>query len=180
MAYSHPLPMPTYRRPQPEQMLAFYRDLLERVNALPGTASSSVSTGMAVSGANFVMDFNIVGKEIADPSRRPGAGFNMVSSGYFPTFGIRIIRGRAFTEADTSGGMHVAIVNSELVRKYLPDVDHLTQRVSVVQIIPVSPNSDRRFPGRLSAFTKMSGIAIPRTASAPKFSCPSRKVRGRA
>lgn len=75
---------------------------------------------MPVSGANFVMDFNVVGKEIADPSRRPGARFNMVSSGYFPTFGIRIIRGRAFTEADTSGGMHVAIVNSELVRKYLP------------------------------------------------------------
>ena len=130
------LPMPTERRPQPEQMLAFYRQLLERVNALPGVASSSVSTGMPVYGVNFGMDFNIVGKEVADPSQRPGSRFNMATPGYFQTFGIRISRGRAFTEADTAGGMPVAIVNTELVRKYFPDVDPLTERVSVQQLIP--------------------------------------------
>ena len=130
------LPMPTERRPQPEQMLAFYRQLLERVNALPGVASSSVSTGMPVYGVNFGMDFNIVGKEVADPSQRPGSRFNMATPGYFQTFGIRISRGRAFTEADTAGGMPVAIVNAELVRKYFSDVDPLTERVSVQQLIP--------------------------------------------
>jgi len=88
------LPMPTERRPQPEQMLAFYRQLLERVNALPGVASSSVSTGMPVYGVNFGMDFNIVGKEVADPSQRPGSRFNMATPGYFQTFGIRISRSR--------------------------------------------------------------------------------------
>jgi putative ABC transport system permease protein len=60
----------------------------------------------------------------------------MATPGYFQTFGIRISRGRAFTEADTAGGMPVAIVNAELVRKYFPDVDPLTERVSVQQLIP--------------------------------------------
>jgi putative ABC transport system permease protein len=129
------LPMPTERRPQPEQMLAFYRQLIERVQALPGITSASVSTGMPVIGYGFGMDFNIVGKEV-DRSRRPGARFNMVTPGYFQTFGIRFVRGRAFTEADKEGGMPVAVVNSELAKKYFPDVDPLTQRIAVDRLIP--------------------------------------------
>jgi putative ABC transport system permease protein len=130
------LPMPTDRRPQPEQMLAFYRQLIERVQALPGITSASVSTGMPVQGMGFGMDFDVVGKEVAHRSQRPDARFNMVSPGYFQTFGMRLSRGRVFTEADTAGGMPVAVVNSELAKKYFPNVDPLTQRVSVDQLIP--------------------------------------------
>jgi predicted permease len=130
------LPMPTARRPQPEQMLAFYRQLIERLQALPGVTSASVSTGMPVRGIGFGMDFDVVGKEVADRSQRPDARFNMVSPGYFPTFGIRMVRGRAFTEADKEGGMPVAVVNAQLAQKYFPNVDPLTQRLSVNQLIP--------------------------------------------
>jgi putative ABC transport system permease protein len=130
------LPMPTDRRPQAQQMLTFYQQMIERVQALPGVTSASISTGMPVQGTNFGMPFDIVGKEVADRSQRPGAGFNMVSPGYFPTFGVRITRGRAFTEADSAGGMPVAIVSSDLVKKYFPNVDPLAQRLSVEQLIP--------------------------------------------
>jgi putative ABC transport system permease protein len=130
------LPMPTDRRPQPDQMLAFYRQLIERLQVLPGVTSASVSTGMPVRGIGFGMDFDVVGKEVPDRSQRPDARFNMVSPGYFPTFGIRIIRGRAFTEEDKEGGMPVAVVNAELAKKYFPNVDPLTQRLSVNQLIP--------------------------------------------
>ena len=130
------LPMPTDRRPQPQQMLTFYQQMIERVQALPGVTSASVSTGMPVQGTNFGMPFDIVGKEVADRSQRPGAGFNMVTPGYFPTFGVRVTRGRAFTEADSAGGMPVAIVSSDLVKKYFPNVDPLTQRLSIEQLIP--------------------------------------------
>jgi putative ABC transport system permease protein len=130
------LPMPNDRLKTPEQITAFYRQLVERVQALPGITVASVSTGMPVQGTGFGMPFDIVGKPVADRSQRPGAGFNMVSPGYFPAFGIRITRGRAFTEADAAGGMPVAIVNSALIKKYFPNVDPLTQRISVEQLIP--------------------------------------------
>ncbi|HUN62665.1 MAG TPA: ABC transporter permease [Candidatus Sulfotelmatobacter sp.] len=130
------LPMPYERHPKPQEMLSFYRELLDRVNALPGVSSSSVSTGMPVLGASFGMPFNIVGKEIVDPSQRPDARFYMASPGYFQTFGIHIKRGRTFTEADTAGGMPVALVNVDLVQKYLHDVDPLRQQISVEQLIP--------------------------------------------
>jgi putative ABC transport system permease protein len=130
------LPMPNDRLKTPEQITAFYRQLVERVQALPGITVASVSTGMPVQGTGFGMPFDIVGKPVADRSQRPGAGFNMVSPGYFPAFGIRITRGRAFTEADAAGGMPVAIVNSALIKKYFPNIDPLTQRISVEQLIP--------------------------------------------
>ena len=130
------LPMPADRLKTPEEMTAFYRNLIERVQALPGVVSASASTGIPIYGTSFGMPFDIVGRAVTDRSQRPGAGFNMVSPGYFQTFGIRIAKGRAFTEADVAGGAPVAIVNSNFVKKYFPDTDPLTQRLAVEQIVP--------------------------------------------
>jgi putative ABC transport system permease protein len=130
------LPMPAARLKGPEEIIAFYRQLIDRVQALPGITAASVSTGFPVQGTGFGMPFDIVGKPVADRSQRPGAGFNMVTPGFFNAFGIRISRGRAFTEADAAGGMPVAIVNSAFVKKYFSNVDPLTQRITVEQLIP--------------------------------------------
>jgi putative ABC transport system permease protein len=130
------LPLPPERIKEPEKIERFYRDLLERIRALPGITSASVSTGMPVAGTNFGMPFYFEGKPFSDPSARPGAGFSMVSPGYFETFGIRIDRGRAFTEQDRAGNVPVAIVNDVFVKRYLQGVDPLTQRVMVEQLIP--------------------------------------------
>jgi putative ABC transport system permease protein len=143
------LPMPTDRRPQPEQMVTFYRQMIDRVQALPGVTSASVSTGIPVQGTNFGMPFDIVGQEAVDRSQRLGAGFNMVTPGYYQTFGVRISRGRAFTEADIAGGLPVAIVNSALVKKYMPNVDPLTQRISVEQLIPGVANLGPPIPWQI-------------------------------
>ena len=60
----------------------------------------------------------------------------MVSPSYFGTFGIRIMRGRAFTEQDRQGSQPVAIVNETFARRYFEGVDPLTQRIAVEQLIP--------------------------------------------
>jgi predicted permease len=130
------LPVPDGKFTNADQIQAFYRQLLERVQTVPGVTSAAVSTGMPVRGTNFGMPFEIAGTPVADPSKRPGAGFSMVTPGYFKTFGIPITRGREFTEQDRAGGLHVAIVNQTFVTKYFPNVDPLTQRVLVEELIP--------------------------------------------
>jgi putative ABC transport system permease protein len=60
----------------------------------------------------------------------------MVSPSYFDTFGIRMLRGRAFTEQDRQGSQPVAIVNETFARRYFEGVDPLTQRIAVEQLIP--------------------------------------------
>ena len=130
------LPVARGKLTEPEQINTFYRQLIDRIQAVPGVVSASVSTGMPVYGTGFGMPFTIAGKPVKDPGQRPGAGFNMVTTEYFKTFGIRISRGRAFTEQDRAGSVPVAIVNDTFVKRYFQDVDPLTQRLVIEQLIP--------------------------------------------
>jgi putative ABC transport system permease protein len=121
------LPVPRGRFATPEAVEAFYRQLLDRVSLLPGVRAASLSTGMPVSGTSFGGQIEIVG-------RPPNAdaqfsGVNMVTPGFYDTFGVRLLRGRAFTEQDRAGNVPVAVVNETFVRLYLPNADPLTQRV---------------------------------------------------
>jgi putative ABC transport system permease protein len=130
------LPVTNQRFAHPEQINSFYRQLLDKIGALPGITAVSASTGMPIIGVNFGMPFNLAGQAVDDPSSRPGAGFSMVTPEYFQTFGIRMIQGRTFTEQDAAGGLPVAVVNETFAKKYLSKVDPLTQRVVVEQLIP--------------------------------------------
>jgi putative ABC transport system permease protein len=130
------LPVPQDKLKGIDAVNAFYRQLLDRIAAVPGVTSASVSTGMPVNGTNFGMPFFVAGKPVDDPSKRPGAGFNMVSPDYYQTFGIRISRGRVFTDTDREGSQRVAIVNDVFVKRYMQGVDPLSQRIIVEQLIP--------------------------------------------
>jgi putative ABC transport system permease protein len=130
------LPMAENKFANNDQAVGFYQQLIERVEAVPGVESVTVSTGMPVDGTRFGMPFRIVGKPVDDPSKRPGAGFNQVSPSYYKTFGITMQRGRAFTEQDRAGAVRVCIVNDVFVQRYMKDVDPLTQRILVEELIP--------------------------------------------
>ena len=130
------VPIERARFGEPEQVVAFYRQVLERVGAVPGVSSTSASTGIPVYGPAGRLPFSVAGHVPADPSTRPVAGFNMVTPAYFETFGIRLTRGRVFTDQEREGSLPVAIVNETLVRQYLPHVDPLTQRLVIQQVIP--------------------------------------------
>ena len=131
------LPVPDSRSKDPVRIVAYYRQLLGDISSVPGVAAVSAQTGMPLEGAGFGMPFTIAGKPAyADPSMRPGASFGMVTPDYFKTFGIRLVKGREFSDQDTAGSVKVAMVNEEFVKKYLKGVDPLQQRLSVEQLIP--------------------------------------------
>jgi putative ABC transport system permease protein len=134
------LPVPVNRLTQPEQIVAYYRQLVDRVESLPGVVRAEAATGMPLQGTNFGMPFTIVGAPpVADPSARPGAGFQMVTPGFFQTFGIQMVKGRAFTDQDSATSVRVAVVNETFVKQYFSGVDPLSQRILVEQLIPGVP-----------------------------------------
>jgi putative ABC transport system permease protein len=131
------LPVPDSRPKDPEKIIAYYKQILSSVSAVPGVTSASAMTGLPLFGAGFGMPFTIVGKPaFNDPSMRPNTGFGMVTPDFFKTFGIRIVNGRSFTDQDAASSVKVAVVNEDFVKKYFKDVDPLQQRVSVEQLIP--------------------------------------------
>jgi putative ABC transport system permease protein len=120
-----------------EQIVAYYQQIIRSIESAPGVESASGATGMPLRGPGFGMLFTIKGQaEFTDPSQRPGAGFGMVSPDYFKTFGIRLVNGRFFSEADNAGSLGVAVVNEQFVRHYMPNKNPIGQVLNIEQIIP--------------------------------------------
>src|SRR6204780_2410190 len=130
------LPVTKGRLADPVQITTFYRQLLEKIQALPGVTSVSACEGGPLQGVRFGMPFQIAGKEVTDMTQRPVAGFNMVSADFFKVFGIRMAQGRALNDQDIAGGVQVAIVNEDFAKKFFAGVDPLSQRVLVEQLVP--------------------------------------------
>ena len=131
------LPVPDSRPNDPAQINAYYQQMIASIKAVPGVKDAAVSVGLPLQGTAFGMPFTIAGQpEFGDPSQRPGAGFDMVSSDFFNTYSIPILRGRAFSEQDTAASVHVAMVNQKFVDKFFAGKDPLQQRINVEELIP--------------------------------------------
>jgi putative ABC transport system permease protein len=116
-----------YDRPRAE---AFYRDLLTRAKALPGVESASLAFSIPL---GYYGDGSSVlpeGQTVPPGKRVPDAGINCVSPDYFATMGMKILEGRAFTDADTSTSQRVAIVNETLAKNLWPKQDVIGRRFS--------------------------------------------------
>jgi len=107
---------PKERRP------AVYRELQDKLSAVPGVVSAAQVWFTPVSGSGWN---NSIGPDNA-PAAASGkeANFNRVGPGYFHTMGTALLSGREFNERDTLSGAKVAIVNEVFARKYFgkPDV----------------------------------------------------------
>jgi predicted permease len=133
------LPVPQSRFKETERVAPYYRQLLERIESVPGVETATVTTGLPLRGTGFGKPFRIAGAPPVDPGMRRDAGVQLVTPGYFDTFGVRVVEGRHFTEQDTAAGERVAMVNETFVKRYLSDIDPLTQRVALNQLLPGSP-----------------------------------------
>jgi putative ABC transport system permease protein len=128
------LPVNFNRFAQPEQVTAFYRPMIEKISALPGIESATASSGTPLAWEGWGMRFSIAGQPIDDPAKLPGTRLTLITQDYFRTFGISILRGRGFVAADVEGSQPVAIVNESFVRKFLPNLEPLKQRVVIRQL----------------------------------------------
>jgi len=121
---------------QAAHITSFYGEVLEKIESLPGVVNAEAATGMPIEGINFGMPFSIAGQTVSDPSARPGAGFQMVTPGYYETLGIPMAKGRPFTQKDSATAPRVAIVNETFVQRFLSGMDPLRQRIVVEQLVP--------------------------------------------
>jgi putative ABC transport system permease protein len=121
----------------PAQIVAYYQQIVRSIQSTAGVESATAGTAMPLRGAYFGMPFTMQGQPLfTDPSQRPTSGFRMVTPDYFKTFGIRLVSGRFFTEADNANSLRVAVVNEQFVRHYLPGKNPIGQIIDVEQIIP--------------------------------------------
>lgn len=98
--------------------LAFFEQVVERVRALPGVASAGAVSRLPFSGGNSSRSFNIRGND-----KSYDADIRVSTPDYFRTMGIPLLRGRVFTERDTSSAPRVCLINEATARVISPNAD---------------------------------------------------------
>jgi putative ABC transport system permease protein len=124
------LPVPEHRLTEPHEMRSYYRQMLERIEAVPGVRSATVMTGVPAIGSGPTVRFRVVGQPTPGPAELPGAALQMVTAGYLSTLGIRLVQGRGVEHHDIETSARVALVNELFVNRFLSsDGDPLARRI---------------------------------------------------
>ena len=108
----------------------FYQKAVDQIKTLPGVESVSVAAWLPISGSTASRRFAIEGQPVPEPGSEPTAIYNIVSSDYFPTLNIGLVKGRYFTEFDSANSPLVMIVSESTARKVFPNEDPLGKRIS--------------------------------------------------
>jgi len=101
----------------------FYKQLLERVRALPGVDSASLALAIPMGYYNNADIPLVPGFETPAGQPPPTIFFSQISPGYFKTMSIGMDHGREFSPADDENTPYVAIVNHTLAEKFWPHQD---------------------------------------------------------
>jgi predicted permease len=108
------------------------RRLMERVGALPGVTSVSVTSRAPLTGGDRSVVISLTEKTAS--KNGPEAIYNLVTPDFFGTIGIPIVRGRNFTEQEVRDGNDFdgapAIVSERTARKFWPGRDPIGQHIS--------------------------------------------------
>ena len=123
------LSLPPARYPDPASRARFVRRVLDGLEALPGVSSAAVVSRLPLLPGNSTRSVDIKGRASSDSDAAPD--YLVASPEYFRSLGIRLLRGRMFTEADDENAPPAVIVNSAMARRYWPGQNPVGQSVTV-------------------------------------------------
>jgi predicted permease len=113
------------------QTKEFYRSLETKIRALPGVQSASLASAVPVAYTLGKESVYIEGRPVPLSQKAPDVMFNSVDAPYFETLRIRVLLGRAFTDADSETSSRVAIVNETMARHFWPGEEPIGKRISL-------------------------------------------------
>jgi predicted permease len=161
--------------------IALIDRLLARLEAMPGVrAVAPVLTTPFVEAGGIFGQLAAEGQTDDEAARNPKLIFEVATPSYFSTFGIRVLRGRAFSDQDREGSPRVVVLSASAARHYWPGADPIGKRLTlapgeggatVVGIVPETRYRDLRdprptvyFPLRQSSFPVVPMTLVIRTS----------------
>ena len=114
---------------------AFYAQVLERLDAMPGIAGAAVTTAAPLTWKGGSNGLSVDGRA---PQPGQSALHRQVSTAYFGVMGIPLRAGRAINTGDAAASLPVAVINETMARQFWPDEDAIGKRFKIGP--PESPN----------------------------------------
>ncbi|MGC1106231.1 MAG: ABC transporter permease, partial [Candidatus Acidiferrales bacterium] len=113
------------------QAREFFRTLLNRARSLPGVQSASLAASVPMAyGGSDGATLKIDGYQPPKGQKNPAASDNAVSSGYFETMHISLLRGREIQDSDTQNSQRVAVIDQTMANRYWRGQDPIGRRFS--------------------------------------------------
>jgi predicted permease len=113
------------------QTKEFYRSVETKIRALPGVESASLASAVPISYSLGKQSIYVEGRPVPSGQKAPETMFNSVDASYFDTLRIRVLLGRAFTDADSETAPRVAIINETMARHFWPSENPIGKRFSL-------------------------------------------------
>jgi putative ABC transport system permease protein len=123
------LSLPQEKYSRPEQVRAFYRDVLDRVSKLPGVQAAGAADSLPLSGSGSSGTTTIDTQAVPPEAATPEADWRTVTAGYFQAMGIALVSGRYIDERDSDHSPPVTVVDETLARTYWPGEDAVGKRL---------------------------------------------------
>jgi putative ABC transport system permease protein len=158
---------------EPSQRLSMYERVRSAVAAVPGVGDAALSHRTPVGGGGFTPAVEVVrlgsSKHPASRLLLPADGDvfgNLVSAGWFRTFGTPIISGRTIGDSHQRGAQRVAVVNETFARRFLDGVD------VIGSIITVYPDTPRAQSAQIVGVVADAVYGSPRDVVPPTWYLP--------
>ncbi len=118
------------RYQQPEQQVAFFEELLARIQRLPGVEAAGACNSLPPNMIQRGSGFTIEGQPVV-PGQSPSALFFPITPDYLRALGAKLREGRFFSESDTAAAPTVVLVNETLVRDHFRAQSPLGKRIQL-------------------------------------------------
>ena len=123
-------PLPSKYNDQVAKQIQFGQAIVRNLATIPGLDSSAISTDLPLQG-NPRFTMHVEGGPTVTAATAPVTDYFTVSPAYFETMKIPMLKGRAFTAADTLDSPRVAVVNQEFVRVHFGNADPIGKRFEI-------------------------------------------------
>jgi putative ABC transport system permease protein len=134
--------LPELKYPDHARRSAFYTELINRIEALPGVKSAAVANWIPLVRQGDSIGFSIEGRPDPAPGQgqRPTVVTRVTSPRYFRTMGIQLLNGREFGDEDKVDSPAVAVVSETMARRFWPDEDPIGKRITPGQLDSTDPD----------------------------------------
>ena len=136
-----------------DRAIALSRALLDRLKAVPGVSSVSLSQNGALMGRDSSTNLMRPVGFVAGPEGFPRSQWDIAGPGYFSTIGIRIVSGRDFSERDDTGSPLVVAINETMARLFFAGENPIGRRLvwgddaqKALEIVAVTRDVRNRSP----------------------------------
>jgi putative ABC transport system permease protein len=123
--------LPQYKYKTDPQQRAFSSQVVEKIRSLPGVQSVGAVTFLPLSGWWGQRGFTIEGRPVSPQNPQPAVVWSSVTTDYFRTLGIPLVKGRFFSGRDIDEAPGVAIISKGLARQFWPTEDPIGKRITL-------------------------------------------------